>query len=416
MSTPRVVRTIGISLVAVLAISLGLRLTWANKPVAKGVQPDPLDPKTYVSAAVPDEENAAPWLRAASQALVLTKDQRSLIGDLTSTAVEGWTPAQREQLRLLLDQAGPAMDLLQRALRFTQTSYGLDLDDLKRVEMNRQKLPLIDLIHLNRFLYVAARDALDRGDKERFLSAAKPMPLLALSMERESPLIATLVGIACDKMLVDLIRLAIARPQTDHLTLDEVEQLIPDNDLRAVWRRTITSEFALAPLRRDQATVPLPTEQERAALDRSLLSADAATRSAAIVAFTEVLDTPFGSSPDWLATQERRITEATKAGVETPNLVRAAGRFQHTLSARHLARLALALRREAMRTGSYPATLASLPGASQPDLFAGTPPVLSLNPDGSAVLTIPAGVYKRFYTDVQPPELNTWQLPVPTRR
>ena len=36
MSTPRVVRTIGISLVAVLAISLGLRLTWANKPVAKG--------------------------------------------------------------------------------------------------------------------------------------------------------------------------------------------------------------------------------------------------------------------------------------------------------------------------------------------------------------------------------------------
>ena len=253
------------------------------------------------------------------------------------------------------------MYLLQRALGFTQTSYGLDLDDLKRVEMNRQKLPLIDLIHLNRFLYVAARDALDRGDKERFLSAAKLMPLLALSMERESPLIATLVGIACDKMLVDLIKLAIARPQTDHLTLDEVEQLIPDNDLRAVWRRTITSEFALAPLRRDQATEPLPTEQERAALDRSLLSADAATRSAAIVAFTEVLDTAFGSSPDWSATQERRITEATKASVETPNLVRAAGRFQHTLSARHLARLALALRREAMRTGSYPATLASLP-------------------------------------------------------
>ena len=38
--------------------------------------------------------------------------------------------------------------------------------------------------------------------------------------------------------------------------------------------------------------MPLPTEQERAALDRSLLSADAATRSAAIVAFAEVLDTP----------------------------------------------------------------------------------------------------------------------------
>jgi hypothetical protein len=410
MSRTDVVRVMGIGLVAALAISLSLRLTWAKKSATEAGQPDALDPKTYISATVTDEENAALWLRAASQALVLTEHQRSFIGDLTATPVKEWTSAQRAELRPLLDDAQPAMDLLGRAVRFSRTSYGLGVDDLKAADMNSHKLPLLNIIWLGRFLHVAALDALEHGDKARFLSTVRPLALLAVSTERETPLIATLVGLACDKMFMEVVRQAIARPETDALTLDELEQLILTNDLREVWQRTVASEFALAPLRRGQTT---------ALLDRPLAVGDEAERRAIIAALGESFDHPFGSSPTWLAEQHRRIAQATKAHSEVPDLlVRAVGRFQHGLSARHLAHLALGLRREVLQTGSYPATLAPSPSASQPDPFYGTRPVLSIKPDGSAVLAMPDGdvVYKRFWTDVSPPKLHTWQLPARPRR
>jgi len=411
MSKTRIVRITGIILVAVLAIGLGLRLTWADKSATGPGQSSVLDPTTYISATVPDEENAALWLRAASEALVLSKDQINLVGDLTVIPVEEWTPAQHEQVRSLLEQARPAMDLLKRSLRLTRTSYGLDLDDLKSVMLNSHKLPLLDMIRLQRFLYVVALDSLERGDREGFLSAVTPMPLLAVSAEREAPLIATLVGVACDKIMLDAIRQAIARPETDVPTLDQLERLIPDNDLREVWKRTIASEFALGSLRSGQGTAPL---------GQPIPPGDDAWRSATIAAFVETFDHPFGSVPDWVSEQQRRIEQATKGGpdVQTENLVKAVGRFQYTSSARRLAHFALALRREAIRTGSYPRTLVSLRGASQPDPFAGTLPVLSVNPDGSAVLAIANGyeIYKRVWTDVHPAKLHTWQLPAPPRR
>lgn len=410
MRTRHAIRVTGIALVAVLAAGLGLRLALAKQAARAARGADVLDPQTYVSVTVPDDENAATWLRAAAEALVLTREQREFVGDLTMTPVGRWTPAQHERLLALIAEARPVFELLERGVRLPRTSYGLDLDDLRSAALNRHKLPLLDLLRLQRLLYVTAEDALGRKDADGLFSAATPMSLVAVSLEREAPLIAGLVGVACDKMLVDVIRQAVAQSWLTGSALDRLDRLVPDEDLRAAWRRDIASEFALGPLRLDRA--PVPAEQP-------LPGADEATRRAAITAISAALDDPFGSSADWIAAQERRISAAI--GTEFKghgDLVKAAGRFQHTLSGRRLAHMAIALRRGAKSRGSYPATLAAVPGASSVDPFWGVPPTISVEPDGSALLTVAGtqATYVRLYGNVHPPELLLWHLPAPTHR
>ena len=68
------------------------------------------------------------------------------------------------------------------------------------------------------------------------------------------------------------------------------------------------------------------------------------------------------------------------------NLDSASARATATASARNLARLAIALRREALATGRYPPTLPSIDGVPTDDPLTGGPRAYDVRADGSAEL------------------------------
>ena len=112
------------------------------------------------------------------------------------------------------------------------------------------------------------------------------------------------------------------------------------------------------------------------------------------------LDQSLGLNPQLLARGNKRPRWmfGVLESVIFPEGAKAAARVQSTLSARNLAGVALALRLRAFETGSYPSTLADLPGATQPDPFAGKPLAYDRRPDGSARVAVPGfeGLWKRI--------------------
>jgi hypothetical protein len=133
------------------------------------------------------------------------------------------------------------------------------------------------------------------------------------------------------------------------------------------------------------------------------------------------LDQPLGLDPPWFRRglhQPRTVFdmfdvfESVMFGQAAKSSI---GRVQSTLSLRKLARIAVAVRLEGLEDGAYPETLASLPGATQPDPFAGTPLTYERRPDGSARISVPdfAVLWKQI-SDIGPgAQPFVWELPAP---
>jgi hypothetical protein len=416
--TLRRIRYAGVAIVLLLALSLGLRLTWATWAGVGAGEHDPFDRATYASAVVPDEENAALWLRAAAHALVLTEAQKQLVGALTTAPLASWTPEQRGRLHEVANQTQPAMALLAHATSLPTVSFGLDVADLAEIDpaskpgmtLNPRKLPLVELLWLQRYLYVASLEALDRGNQEEFLAAARPMALIATATENEAPLISTLIGVASERMYLLVVNAAVERPETPDATLDELERALPKSDLRAVWRRSAFAEMTVTPTR----------ESARAG------------RLLAIEALVTCFDQPFGLDPNWFSSESARLDRTERGAFEQLDdrmqrltggqpdavmLLKTAGRFQCTATARRMAALALALRRQG-RSGAYPTTLAPYPEATRPDPFAGRPLDWRVAADGGATLSLPNGeeLRIRLFAPIDAPWPLTWHLPPPARR
>ena len=68
---------------------------------------------------------------------------------------------------------------------------------------------------MQRLLYDDGFLALQEHDVPRVLSAAEVMSAMAAALERETVLVAELVGMACEKMLLGVIAGAAATPGLD---------------------------------------------------------------------------------------------------------------------------------------------------------------------------------------------------------
>ncbi len=217
--------------------------------------------------------------------------------------------------------------------------------------------------------------ALLEHDPARLLADAASMATMAAGLERETPTVELLMGIACEKMFLAAVGDAVADPSTDRETLTTLQKMVVDTDLRAGWRR---SNLALqAEISKHVAAVisdPLAARQERLASTRGswssqfgkIFQAQQLEIRADLIA---AVDQPLGLDPPWFRRgvhQPRTIFgmfdvfESVMFGQSAKSSI---GRVQSTLSLRELARIALAVRLQGLATGSYPETLASLPGS-----------------------------------------------------
>lgn len=406
----RSVRIAGVAAVAGLAVLLGAQLQAraadAQLEQAFTRKVGPLEPAAYASPTVPDGENAAIWLRAAASAMSLSQDDKDLITDLSTSPAADWTAVQREQAEGLLTRNAPALLLVQRAAAMPRSSYLLET---VRVHPD---LPLLELIWLARTVNIRARLAAAEGDWAVLRSSVEGLACIGASLERESPLIAQLIGVASERMMDDALLAAVRSPASDRQALQGLEATIPDVDLAAAWRRALgylgagvhSGAIDLRDMFDEGTTrvamsVPGPDEYLRIATEIQGLANRPMGLDDALV--------------NRLEASKRHLQSRPPADILAGSLVR----YQSLLSLRRLARLALRLRLAALERGSYPESLARWPESAAPDPLTGGALSYQRNPDGSATIAVPGA--EELYNRIN--ELKTvvpfaWELAPPTSR
>jgi hypothetical protein len=205
--------------------------------------------------------------------------------------------------------------------------------------------------------------------------------------------------------------------------------MLVGTDLRVAWRRgklwqqTVIQQHVAAVI-----SDPLIARQEKVGLYGrfmefavgSIFHAQQLELTADLIA---AVDQPLGLDPSWSrrgSHQPRTVFgmfEVFESVMFGPSAKSSVGRLQSTLSLRELARIALAVRLAGLATGSYPETLASLPGAMQPDPFAGKPLTYERRADGSARISVPG--FEKLWTRITDASASSqpylWELPAPTR-
>jgi hypothetical protein len=413
------VRVVGVLLVASLAALLVLRiygsrrLAAAQRAFAAAVGPTKGDPCSL--PGIPAAENAAVFLQAGIDAMIFLGHDVPLVDQLSATPPASWTETQRADLRRIVARNAPAMELLHRAVGLEKSNFGIAGTAYTMAKPG--PLPvLLKAIRVQRLLYDDAVLALEQGDPNRALSSVEVMSAMAAALEREPLLVAELVGIACEKMFLQVTADAVALPEMDRGALAGVERQLGEVDLGRAWKRTLACEVRLPSHSNVAEGIAAPAtmvQKLRHVLLADYFDAPYLERMASLAGAIEF---PYGAGLAGLGGAAPGRSSTVLARV-TGNLVNAMGRFQTVASERRLARLALALRTYGLETGTYPTSLVSFPDASPKDPFTGGQIGYTLRSDGSAQLTVPDGVklWDRLNPEVHNPGPFTWELPAPPR-
>jgi len=395
-------RILGVVTAVVLALLLAIRVQARMTRQQLEEQTGPLTPDAYASATVADEHNAVIWWRAAAAALALDKAGTRLVGDLSMLPVADWTPEQREGLERVVTQAAPALALAERAATLQGSSWDLSGE---QATGPRPDIPMQQLLWLARLVNVRARLAVDTGDWAAFRLSVAELGGLAASLERETPLISVLVGLAVERMAADAVLTAVRSPTTPREALEDLSTALPPVDLTSAWRRSMGA---------------LATGAERGTLRFADVFGDVVAsvtgRDEQIDVILEALRRarrPLASDTaliDEIASRKDAEHDVAMADM----LAEALLRLQSIQSLRRLERLAVDLRIEGLATGRYPETLAGRPEASEADPFTGGTMDYELHPDGSATVEVPGAeeAYNRA-SALRTFVPYTWELPVP---
>lgn len=398
------VRVVGVVLVLALAALLVLRVYWSRRLVSaeRDVRErlGPAVASAFAPPNIPDEENAAFFLRAGAEALILLGDDELLVGDLGVTPPLRWTESQRSDLRRIVAGNAPALELLARAVGLRRSYFGMA--ETTRLTLSPRPMPLLlRALWAQRLLYDDSLLALQEHDFPRLLARADVMSAMAAALEREPVLVAELVGVGCEKMLLGVVEGAAASPGLDATAISRLEHAVVRMDLHEAWERMM-ARVALDRLRPEASEGYGGLSKVIASVIPGWYEAPAIEYCSKLI---NALDRPYGTD----------LNHAPIMPAYAPNLVRAAARNQVVLSQRRLATLGLALRRQALETGTYPTALTAFPEASKRDPFTGGRLVYTRAPDGSAQLTVPDGVklWDEANPEVHNPGPFTWELPAP---
>jgi hypothetical protein len=422
-------RVLGVVLVIVLASLLAVRiygsrrLSSAEREFAMRVGPRASGTPAPVKFS--DAENAALFLRAGAEAVVLPGDDKPRLGEATFVPLDTWTDKDRIALQRILTANQPALELLRHAGMLTRSNFGTPGSPNKDEELTVALL--LKLISAQRLLFVDARVALLEHDDTRLLADVAPMAAMAAGLESEAPEVDLLIGMACEKILLSAVKEAVSDPSTDRRTLTKLEKSLVVTDLRAAWRRSNLWQQGV--IEQHVAAVmsePISARAQRVTLYGRFLEfvfgdifrAQQLEIRADLIA---AVDQPLGLDPAWSRRGVKRprtifdmfdVFDSVMFGQTARSAV---GRVQSTLSLRRLGRVALAVRLQGLESGTYPKTLASFPDGLQPDPFAGKPLIYERRPSGAAEITVPdfEALWRRVSDASPTTEPAAWELPAP---
>jgi hypothetical protein len=224
------------------------------------------------------------------------------------------------------------------------------------------------------------------GDDARTLAALETMARLATSLQDEPTTITTLVGIACERMM-----LTVAAETTESVQprigsqefLDELEQSVSTTDGLGIVARLFDAWSAVleVELNRQAAEADSVPVND---IDRSLLLE---VRSELL----ELLDVPYGTDPERFGDQATQVVLESEPQVvleDVQGFVKVIQRLQPLEAQRQLVHAGIAVRRIGLGDGAYPAARPALAELTDPDPFTGRPLVYESRVDGSLELAL----------------------------
>jgi len=374
----------GLGLIGMLAIqAYGARqLADASRRYEREV--GPLTVRAFVRPKVAVEQNAATWQRPGVLAVVLFPGDQALVGSLSAKRFAAWTAEETAGIAAILERNRPAIELLERARRMKASNWEIPYE-----QGTTAKLPnLLAAMDAAKLLVARGRLALGRGDRETAMASAETVGALSRSHEAESVAIVLMIGLAIEKLHIGLVHELATSELTTPQELDRLEASMCDENLTRAVRQSLRGNAAAIAHDVDSAST---ASEIHGVIHRSIYRALRKLVAAAVIEshqsaekrFGEPVQTPAGDSDE----------ENRKGGwwkhvisVYGANFESVSARATATASARDLARLAIALRREALAAGRYPERLPTIAGVSANDPLTGAPRVYEVRADGSAEL------------------------------
>lgn len=405
----------------------------------------PLELSAWASPPVPDEENAAIPIRAGAMGLVLSDEDRTLVGDLTRNPTVAMTAEQVASLRRIAETNRGALDSIATGARLARSNFHEELrrelpePDVKGQMMQpsgpKSRAPLLGCMNAGRLLRAGARLAALDGDREQALGSLETIFGLARALYQEPLVLHQLIANAIERIgLGETVSLGLAADTTP-AELERLQRMQLSSDLRSAWKRVQATEALISmdtvSRARRSGRNPYgigPWERVKDAVWGGM--ADPGIGLELCQEWIALYDQPAGLRepiPEqstrsdglrWFLLGLVRPLDAAKEVIRLVGMgeaARASARLQATAAQRTLARLVLELRLFALRSGSYPPDLAGFPGVAAPDPFTGKPLVYERRPDGSALLSMPDGeaLWKQVTRGMATPCPFTVTLPPP---
>jgi hypothetical protein len=389
--------------VIVLAVTLAVRL-YATRHLERALARfeaagGHLDLADYAPPPIEDRtQNAALWLRAGADALIVDDEQKELVARRVRLLGEPWPAADVSALEALLADHQPALRLIERAAGLDRSSF--EIEYLRGAQAD---LPdFISLLRAGTLLAVASDYRLQRGDVDQARSTLHLLERLTAAQHAESVLIAHLVGAAVERLyherleamlqVADLDALRAMRRDLEHLGASSVSPgrpFLAETGLVVPYMLGATRMPPGLPVPESSddglrlpwllRAVGLDREVAALLLETGLRVAESVEEPLARVGPDDYLRSVMARSRLPLATRlARPLTLA-------PNLLDAIRREQWVRSARALARLALDLRLSRLGHGAYPPPSIELPVSAA----TGERAVYRMLDDGSVEIAFP---------------------------
>jgi hypothetical protein len=398
-------------LIVLVLAALAVARWWGQRRLAQATAQfeqtsGPLDPSRFLLPEVPDEDNAATWLMAGAQAIVIPEVATTAWNEGLEVRIDEWTPEILSSAESLIESNEPGFELLTRALPLEESTFGIHYDEGVDAEIP----PLIELWRAARLIRLDARLAMLEGDRDRVSRGIALLDRLSRSLLQESFLISALIALSTERLILDTTLDVVRWPETDRALILDLQTRVAALDPIALLRRALCSEATLAATtslgKRYSGDVGFLVRQQTRFVEPFM----AATLLEGYMEMSSLLAEPFATIREYYFSKDG-LPAWNVYGILLPNLLDAIGRAKAIETGQVLALEALRLRLVCLQTGTYPTSL----GIEIVEPFAGGPILIERAPEGGLDLAAPLALalWSELYEggdQVKPPPL-TWRLP-----
>jgi|GEM_PF-3382764 len=363
---------------------------------------------------IPAAEDPAPLLRAGAVAWSVSEGDVGFLSGLSARPATTWSAEERRRARDLLAGETTALKLLHRAGEVGTPATSLIGNDAGSADHGA----LLSHLRSIRMLAVHSQLAWESGEPQEAFRSLAALATLTTGLQGSNTIAGLLVGGAGEKLLHGAVHPLVEDPTTSADHLARIVALVPTEDVSRRWRCTLLKDLndLEHKVAQQLAAGGAPSRWWLPHPTGPLLKAQ-------LLAFytrlATAFDEPFGGEPAWAA-RPSLWRDGVIGTISAPNLIAAAARLQHLAASRQLLHAAIALRLQALASGTYPTSLSHIPGASRPDPFTGEPLQYTLEENGSVTLSSPrmAQLWRDMRVAGQLSHVapTTWRLPPPARR